>query len=108
MTYFRGIKAPGEEERRGSHEDLAEEIAIAGTTWSENFWRREDMDAYTLRYATYPITISALFLPLIICLVSLLVRLMLEYARVMSDDREAMSFVYDESIHVDPVLPTHE
>jgi hypothetical protein len=32
-------------------------------------------------------------------------RLMLEYARVMSEDRDAMSFVYDQVIHGDPHLP---
>jgi len=91
MTFFRGVKTSlipknsdaetsseaDEGERRGEHEELAAEIAKAGREWTQRFWRREDMDAYLLR-------------------------LLLEYARVMNDDRDAMSFVYDRAIHGDP------
>lgn len=51
----------------GNHDDLARKIASAGREWSKSFWRKEDMTAYFFR-------------------------LLLEYARVMSHDREAMSY----------------
>ncbi|KAG5637556.1 hypothetical protein H0H81_004133 [Sphagnurus paluster] len=51
----------------GAHEDLGRKIAVAGRQWSKSFWRREDMIAYFFR-------------------------LMLEYARLMNLDRDAMSF----------------
>ncbi|KAG8907344.1 Glycosyltransferase Family 90 domain containing protein [Tulasnella sp. 403] len=57
----------GDHEGKGAHDDLAERIATQGKEWSSTFWRREDMVAYTFR-------------------------LFLEYARVMSLDREAASF----------------
>ncbi|KAG6333257.1 hypothetical protein ID866_5829 [Astraeus odoratus] len=50
------------------HDDLAARIATQGKEWSRTFWRKEDMAAY-------------------------LYRLFLEYARVMSEDRAAMSYV---------------
>jgi len=50
------------------HDELAKRIAKAGQDWSRMFWRREDMTAY-------------------------LYRLLLEYARVMSLDRESMDYV---------------
>ncbi|KAJ3990207.1 glycosyl transferase family 90-domain-containing protein [Lentinula detonsa] len=49
------------------HDDLAKKIGEAGRVWSHTFWRKEDIVAYNFR-------------------------LLLEYARVMSTDREAMSF----------------
>ncbi|KAJ3855117.1 glycosyl transferase family 90-domain-containing protein [Lentinula lateritia] len=49
------------------HDDLAQKIGEAGRVWSHTFWRQEDLVAYNFR-------------------------LLLEYARVMSTDREAMSF----------------
>ncbi|KAJ7125783.1 glycosyl transferase family 90-domain-containing protein [Mycena crocata] len=51
----------------GAHEDLARKIAAAGRVWSKTFWRQADMHAYFYR-------------------------LILEYARLMSEDREAMSY----------------
>ncbi|KAF7303773.1 hypothetical protein MIND_00606900 [Mycena indigotica] len=51
----------------GAHEDLARKIAEQGRAWSRRFWRREDMVAHFYR-------------------------LILEYARLMSEDREAMSY----------------
>ncbi|KAG2004732.1 hypothetical protein CC2G_003257 [Coprinopsis cinerea AmutBmut pab1-1] len=68
LVFFRG-DGNGE----GAHEDLARTIAVAGREWSKTFWRKEDLVAYFFR-------------------------LILEYARLMSKDREAMSFVlsYDE------------
>jgi len=62
LTFFRG-DLYGE----GAHEELAAKIAHAGRKWSKEFWRQEDMTAYMFR-------------------------LFLEYARVMSLDREAMSY----------------
>lgn len=49
------------------HDDAAAKIAAAGKKWSQQFWRKEDMSAY-------------------------LYRLLLEYARVTSPDRESMSY----------------
>ncbi|KAJ6480242.1 glycosyl transferase family 90-domain-containing protein [Mycena sanguinolenta] len=50
-----------------AHDKAAERIAAAGREWSRRFWRKEDMVAY-------------------------MYRLFLEYARLMSLDRDAMSF----------------
>ncbi|KAI6141005.1 glycosyl transferase family 90-domain-containing protein [Pisolithus tinctorius] len=50
-----------------NHDEAAAKIASAGKEWSQRFWRKEDMSAY-------------------------LYRLLLEYARVMSVDRESMSY----------------
>ncbi|KIJ63849.1 glycosyltransferase family 90 protein [Hydnomerulius pinastri MD-312] len=50
-----------------AHDDLAAKIASAGKRWSQEFWRKEDMGAY-------------------------LYRLLLEYARVSSLDRDSMSY----------------
>ncbi|KAH7882833.1 glycosyl transferase family 90-domain-containing protein [Phlebopus sp. FC_14] len=49
------------------HDALAAKIAAAGKDWSRRFWRKEDMAAY-------------------------LYRLLLEYARVSSLDRESMTY----------------
>ncbi|PFH51623.1 glycosyltransferase family 90 protein [Amanita thiersii Skay4041] len=62
LIFFRG-DGNGE----GAHEDMARKIAIAGREWSKTFWRREDLTAYFLR-------------------------LLLEYARVMSVDRDSMTY----------------
>ncbi|TFK73367.1 hypothetical protein BDN72DRAFT_814608 [Pluteus cervinus] len=62
LTFFRG-DADGD----GAHEELAKKIAFAGRKWSKSFWRKEDMVAYYLR-------------------------LMLEYARLMNVDRDAMTY----------------
>ncbi|KAG2151174.1 glycosyl transferase family 90-domain-containing protein [Suillus bovinus] len=65
FTFFRG--GPQGE---GAHEDLAKKIAGAGREWSKQYWRQEDLTAYTFR-------------------------LFLEYARVSSLDREAMTYKED-------------
>ncbi|KAJ7455290.1 glycosyl transferase family 90-domain-containing protein [Mycena galericulata] len=65
LMFFRG-DLKGE----GAHEDLARKIAAAGRSWSMAFWRKEDMTAYYFR-------------------------LMLEYGRLMSEDRDAMSYKGD-------------
>ncbi|KAL0959264.1 hypothetical protein HGRIS_014535 [Hohenbuehelia grisea] len=57
----------GDVKGRGGHDDLARKIATAGREWSKTFWRKEDLTAY-------------------------LFRLFLEYARVMSPDRDTMSY----------------
>jgi len=62
LLFFRG-DANGD----GSHEYLARRMASAGRQWSKQFWRREDLVAYFFR-------------------------LTLEYARLMSLDRESMSY----------------
>ncbi|KAJ7171152.1 glycosyl transferase family 90-domain-containing protein [Mycena filopes] len=51
-----------------AHDQRGARIAAAGREWSRRFWRKEDLVAYMFR-------------------------LFLEYARVMSTDRAAMSFV---------------
>jgi len=61
LTFFRG-----DMDGEGAHDDLARKIAMAGREWSKTFWRKEDLTAYMFR-------------------------LFLEYARVMSVDRESMS-----------------
>ncbi|KAG2068530.1 hypothetical protein BDR04DRAFT_770499 [Suillus decipiens] len=65
LTFFRG-GLQGE----GAHEDLAKKIAAAGREWSQTYWRKEDLTAYMFR-------------------------LFLEYARVSSLDRDAMSYKED-------------
>ncbi|KAG1871500.1 glycosyltransferase family 90 protein [Suillus subluteus] len=65
FTFFRG-GLDGE----GAHEDLAKKIAAAGREWSQTYWRKEDLTAYTFR-------------------------LLLEYARVSSLDRDAMTYKED-------------
>ncbi|KAG6820335.1 hypothetical protein H0H93_001995 [Arthromyces matolae] len=62
LVFFRG-GLYGE----NAHEDLARSIAQEGRTWSRSFWRKEDLTAYVYR-------------------------LVLEYARVMSSDRDAMTY----------------
>ncbi|KAL4258252.1 Protein O-Glucosyltransferase/Glycosyltransferase 90 [Pleurotus pulmonarius] len=52
---------------KGNHDDMARKMAEAGREWSRTYWRKEDMTAY-------------------------LFRLLLEYGRVMSLDREAMTY----------------
>lgn len=61
LTFFRGDLSG-----RGAHEEMAGKIAKAGREWSKAFWRKEDMVAYMFR-------------------------LLLEYARVMRDDRDVVS-----------------
>ena len=80
LLFFRG-DANGD----GAHEDLARKIAVAGREWSKTFWRKEDLAAYFFRY----------FFPLICFFLVLntdVDRLILEYARIMSPDRDAMSY----------------
>ncbi|KAF9450823.1 glycosyltransferase family 90 protein [Macrolepiota fuliginosa MF-IS2] len=62
LAFFRG-DLYGE----GSHHELARKMVENSRQWAQKFWRKEDMTAYAFR-------------------------LMLEYARVMSLDRESMSF----------------
>ncbi|KAF8874754.1 glycosyl transferase family 90-domain-containing protein [Infundibulicybe gibba] len=62
LIFFRG-----DPNGAGAHEALASKIALAGREWSKTFWRREDLVAYFFR-------------------------LILEYSRLMSDDRTAMTY----------------
>ncbi|KAG1724298.1 glycosyl transferase family 90-domain-containing protein [Suillus paluster] len=62
LLFFRGDPSG-----RGAHADLGAKIARSGREWSRAFWRKEDMTAY-------------------------LFRLFLEYARVMSEDRDSLNF----------------
>lgn len=52
----------------GAHDEIAREIAREGKEWVRDFWRPEDITAYMFR-------------------------LWLEYARLMSDDRDEMNFI---------------
>ncbi|KIK70041.1 glycosyltransferase family 90 protein [Collybiopsis luxurians FD-317 M1] len=65
FTFFRG-------DLNGNlgHDDLAKKIGAQGREWSLEFWRYKDLVAYNFR-------------------------LLLEYARVMSIERDSMSFDYD-------------
>ncbi|GAW02809.1 glycosyltransferase family 90 protein [Lentinula edodes] len=58
----------------GAHEELARQIALQGREWSKTYWRREDIIAYSYR-------------------------MFLEYARIMSLDREAMAYQGEVEIH---------
>ncbi|KAJ3875523.1 hypothetical protein F5051DRAFT_470469 [Lentinula edodes] len=63
LIFFRG-DSNGE----GAQEELARQIALQGREWSKTYWRREDAIAYSYK--------------------CVLVRMFLEYARIMSLDRE--------------------
>ncbi|KAL2753256.1 glycosyltransferase family 90 protein [Sodiomyces alcalophilus JCM 7366] len=65
MEYFLGY---GDEV--AGHDEEGERIATAGKAWAEKVLRKEDMQVYTLR-------------------------LLLEYARVVDDEREVMGWVED-------------
>ncbi|KAL0062413.1 hypothetical protein AAF712_010692 [Marasmius tenuissimus] len=65
-----GSQYPTEGGGTGAHDELAKKIGDGGYEWSRNFWRREDMVAYNFR-------------------------LLLEYARATSREREGMLYVYD-------------
>jgi hypothetical protein len=58
---------------RGGQTELAEHIALAGLEWSQNYWRRVDMAAYTAR-------------------------LYLEWARLLTDNRSSMDFIYKDEM----------
>ena len=83
LLFFRG-DANGD----GAHEDLARKIAVAGREWSKTFWRKEDLAAYFFRYFFFP-TLLLIFFSMNTDDVD---RLILEYARIMSPDRDAMSY----------------
>ncbi|QSZ31176.1 hypothetical protein DSL72_000739 [Monilinia vaccinii-corymbosi] len=68
MQYFLGYE--GENFRVEGHDADAERIAMAGQQWANKVLRREDMQIYVMR-------------------------LLLEYARVSSDDRANLGFVKD-------------
>lgn len=79
MTFFRG-DASG----NSGHDDMAREIARAGKVWSKTFWRKEDMTAYMFRrvYSLSPVGL----------IIDMFVSLFLEWARVLSPDRDEMTF----------------
>lgn len=81
LMFFRG-DGNGE----GAHEDLARKIAIRGREWSKRFWRKEDLVAYFFRSVRQYLSVAC-------CLTD--DRLVLEYSRLMSEDREAMSYKGD-------------
>ncbi|KAJ3886481.1 glycosyl transferase family 90-domain-containing protein [Lentinula edodes] len=71
LIFFRG-DSNGE----GAHEELARQIALQGREWSKKYWRREDIIAYFYR-------------------------MFLEYARLMSLNREAMTYQGEGELHLD-------
>ncbi|KAE9390089.1 hypothetical protein BT96DRAFT_1002581 [Gymnopus androsaceus JB14] len=71
LIFFRG-DAYGE----GGHEELARKIALQGREWSKTYWRKEDILAYFYR-------------------------LFLEYTRLMSLDREEMTFQGDGELELE-------
>ncbi|KAJ3875522.1 glycosyl transferase family 90-domain-containing protein [Lentinula edodes] len=71
LIFFRG-DSNGE----GAHEELARQIALQGREWSKKYWRREDIIAYSYR-------------------------MFLEYARLMSLNREAMTYQGEGELHLD-------
>ncbi|KAG9026633.1 Glycosyltransferase Family 90 domain containing protein [Tulasnella sp. JGI-2019a] len=73
ITFFRGNR-----DGTGSHDELAKRIATQGHRWSLSFWRQEDTVAYMFR-------------------------LYLEYARVMSKDRDEQSFTWDDLLAVEAI-----
>ena len=74
----------------GNHDDLAKKIAYKGREWSRTFWRKEDMTAYFFRCVVFDqIHIQRKGQGLIRGGLS---RLFLEYARLMSLDREGMTY----------------
>lgn len=44
MTFFHGTP-----EGKGSHDDLAQKIGLAGKNWARDHWRKQDMAAYMFR-----------------------------------------------------------
>ncbi|ODN80875.1 beta-1,2-xylosyltransferase 1 [Cryptococcus amylolentus CBS 6039] len=64
MTFFRGNPSG-----RGGHDEVARRIALNGQCWVERTWRREDLQAYMFR-------------------------LYLEYARLVSPDRDTGKMDY--------------
>ena len=72
----------------GAHEHLSRKIAVAGRKWSKTFWRQEDLIAYFFRFVLF----SLQYLTSNCYVLITNRRLTLEYARLMSMDREAMSY----------------
>lgn len=87
FTFFRGDLA-GE----GNHDGMAKKIALAGAKWARTYWRDEDATAYMYRSGSIFIRV----LSEIVRLIGFCDRLMLEYARVISLDRNAMTMDLSE------------
>lgn len=66
MVFFRG-----ESSISTRHDEPAKKIGLAGKDWSNAYWRREDQTAYMFR-------------------------LLLEWARILSPDRDCMAFAFSE------------
>lgn len=83
FVFFRGDLS-GER----NHDDLAKKIGYAGSNWVDTFWRDEDATAYMYRYVSAPAGIHSVRSESLrhAC------RLLLEYARIVSLDRDAMTF----------------
>ena len=46
MTFFHGTP-----EGKGSHDDLAQKIGLAGKNWARDHWRKQDMAAYMCMFS---------------------------------------------------------
>lgn len=81
MAFFAG--SPLDESN--AHDDLAARIGNHSSTFVEQFWRWEDMQAYvsSILRRSSGIHVSGL---------TQVFRLLLEYARALYDDRQEMSF----------------
>jgi len=75
----------------GTHEHLARKIAISGRNWSKTFWRKEDLASYMFRF------VPVFSLSFVGILMDSDYRLTLEYARLMSVDREAMTYYHERA-----------
>ncbi|KAL7421975.1 cryptococcal xylosyltransferase 1 [Cryptotrichosporon argae] len=74
MSFFRGTPMG-----KGAHDEVARRIALNGQCWVERTWRREDLQAYMFR-------------------------LYLEYARMVSPDRDSGKMDFElQEWHRDPV-----
>ena len=78
----------------GAHDDLARKMGAAGRKWSQDFWRKEDLVAYMMRCLVPFISFFGSSNINLGCLC----RLFMEYSRVMSLDREAMTYRKRENV----------
>ena len=56
MAFFRG-----DDQGRGSHDEMAKEIASSGKLWAKEFWRWEDMQVCEFCFCGSPSTFYEIF-----------------------------------------------
>ncbi|KAG8908008.1 F-actin-capping protein subunit alpha [Tulasnella sp. 403] len=81
MAFFAGSP-----EGNSGHEDLAEKIGMRAAEFVRHYWRWEDMQIYVRALMASPSEMTGL------TVFPQMYRLLLEYARVINPDREAMSY----------------